>query len=188
MSVTTIGIIYLVASLVVHQFEGICVRRHARRYGKGGMFFNAFLCLFAVVYFVVSDLLLDKTGFTLPFDVFICGLLTSLLYATGFYAAYIAMGCGSFGLTRFYASFGGVLTIVYGIAVLGETTGRFFYIAVALKFLALFMIQYKAGQDSDFKVTPKWLISMSVNVLANVAISIVNKWQQKGDWVKVLIH
>lgn len=178
MSAGTIGMIYLLSALVAHQLQGVFVKNYGKKYGKGGMFFNAFLCLFAVVYFIISDLLLDKSGFTLPLDVFICGAVSSLLYAIGFYAAYIALACGSFGLTRFYSSFGNVLTIVYGIAILGETTGRFFYLAVFLKFLALFMIQYKASKEPDFKISAKWLISLSASILANVAIAIINKWQQ----------
>ncbi|MBQ9769814.1 MAG: EamA family transporter, partial [Clostridia bacterium] len=103
---------------------------------------------------------------------------TSVLYTIGFYASYLALSCGSFGLTQFYSSFGGILTIVYAIAVLGETTGRFFYLAVALKFLAMFLIQYKASKSSDNKFSLKWFISLMLNILANVAITIVNKWQQ----------
>lgn len=178
MSAYAIGMIYAFAGVFVHQLEAIVVKRYGQKYGKGGMFFNAFLCLFAVVYFVVSDLLLDESGFQIPLPVLLCGALTSILYAAGFYAAYIAYASGSFGLTRFYSSFGGVLTIVYGLAVLGETTGPLFWPAVALKFLAMFFIQYKATKETDAKFTWKWFISMLINVLANVAISIVNKWQQ----------
>ena len=178
MSGYALGMVYLVASVLAHQFETIVVKNYGKKYGKGGMFFNVFLCLFAVIYFVVSDLILDKSGFQLPLGVFLCGLVGAVLYAIGFYAAYVAFASGSFGLTRFYSSFGGVLTIIYGIAVLGETTGRFFYLAVALKFLALFLIQYKASKDSDAKFTLKWFISLMLNVLSNVAISILNKWQQ----------
>ncbi len=178
MSAYAIGLIYVFAGTFVHQLEAIVVKNYGKKYGKGGMFFNAFLCLFAVVYFVVSDLVMDKSGFQLPPAILLCGALTSVLYAAGFYAAYVAYANGSFGLTRFYSSFGGVLTIVYGLAVLGETTGRFFWVAVALKFVAMFLIQYKAGRDTDAKFTWKWFVSTVVNVLANVAISIINKWQQ----------
>lgn len=178
MSAYAIGLIYVFAGTFVHQLEAIIVKNYGKKYGKGGMFFNAFLCLFAVVYFVVSDLVMDKSGFQLPPQVILCGALTSVLYAAGFYAAYVAYASGSFGLTRFYSSFGGVLTIVYGLAVLGETTGRFFWAAVALKFVAMFLIQYKAGRDTDARFTWKWFISTVINVLANVAISIINKWQQ----------
>ncbi len=178
MSAYAIGLIYIFAGTLVHQLEAIVVKNYGKKHGKGGMFFNAFLCLFAVVYFVVSDLLLDKSGFQLPPAVLLCGALTSILYAAGFYAAYVAYAAGSFGLTRFYTSFGGVLTIVYGLAVLGETTGPLFWPAVVLKFLAMFLIQYKAAKESDAKFSLKWFISMLITVLSNVAISIINKWQQ----------
>ncbi len=178
MSAYAIGLIYIFAGTLVHQMEAIVVKNYGKKYGKGGMFFNAALCLFAVVYFVASDLVLDKGGFQLPPSVFLCGALTSLLYAAGFYAAYLAYACGSFALTRFYSSFGGIFTIVYGLAVLGESTGRFFWLAIALNFVAVFCIQYKATKDTDAKFTWKWFISMTVTVLSNVAIGIVNKWQQ----------
>ena len=178
MSNYAIGMLYLVAGTLAHQLEAIIVKRYGQKYGNGGMFFNVFLCLFAVVYFFVSDLLLDKSGFQLPLGVFVCGIITSVLYAVGFYAAYVALASGSFGLTQFYSSFGGILTIAYGIAVLGETTGRFFYVAVVLKFLALFLIQYKASKETGAKFTMKWFVSLMLNILANVAITVINKWQQ----------
>lgn len=173
-----LGMICIFVGLTAHQMEAIVVKNYGKKHGKGGMFFNAFLCLFAVLYFVGSDLILDRSGFQLPPDVLLVGSLTSLLYAAGFYAAYVAYSCGSFGLTRFYSSLGGVLTIVYGLAVLGETTGPFFFVAVALKFVAMFLIQYKATKAGDAKFSFKWFFSTAVNVLANVAIGIVNKWQQ----------
>ena len=51
MSNYAIGMLYLVAGALAHQLEAIIVKRYGQKYGNGGMFFNVFLCLFAVVYF-----------------------------------------------------------------------------------------------------------------------------------------
>ncbi len=178
MSPFAIGILLCLAGVFIHQLEAIIVKNYGKKHGKGGMFFSAFLCLFAVLYYVVSDLIFDKSGFQCPLSVFWLGLANSALYALGFYAGYVAYASGSFGLTRFYSSFGGVLTIVYGLTVLGETTGPLFWPAVVLKFLAMFLIQYKAQKRCDAKFTPKWFFWIVVNTLSNVALSIVNKYQQ----------
>ena len=82
MSTYMIGLLYIFASTLVHQLEAIVVKNYGKKYGKGGMFFNAILSAFAVVYFVVSDLLLDKSGFQLPMSVFWLGALNSLIPST----------------------------------------------------------------------------------------------------------
>jgi len=97
-----IGMLLVVLGLVVHQFEAIIVKYHGKKHGKGGMFFNAIICLFSMIYFFITD----TGGLQFPKGIVIYGLINSIMYALGFYSAYIAYKTGSFGLTRLFTSFG----------------------------------------------------------------------------------
>ena len=109
---TMTGMILILAGLTVHQFEAMLVKRYGKKHGAGGMFFNAIICLFAMVYFIVSDIV-DKSGLQFSTGVIIYGLINSLMYAIGFYAAYLAYRCGSFGLTRLLTSFASIIPIFF---------------------------------------------------------------------------
>ena len=50
---TMTGMLFILAGLTVHQFEAMLVKRYGKKHGAGGMFFNAIICLFAMVYFFV---------------------------------------------------------------------------------------------------------------------------------------
>ena len=50
-----IGLSLAMGSVFAHQAEAMTVKRYGDKHGKGGMFFNAILCLFAVVFFLISD-------------------------------------------------------------------------------------------------------------------------------------
>ena len=50
-----IGMLLVAGSLTAHQLEVMLVKRYGKKYGKGGMFFNAIICLFAMIYFFITD-------------------------------------------------------------------------------------------------------------------------------------
>ena len=50
MGISMIGMLFVMGSLVSHQLETMIVKRYGDKYGKGGMFFNAIICIFAMIY------------------------------------------------------------------------------------------------------------------------------------------
>ena len=111
MEKTLIGMLVILGGLTAHQAEAMIVKHYGNKHGKGGMFFNAILCLFAVVYFFITD----KGGLELPKGVLLYGAVNSIMYATGFYAGYVAYSSGSFGLTRLFSSFSSIFPCSIGI-------------------------------------------------------------------------
>ena len=75
MSGYALGMVYLVASVLVHQFETIVVKNYGKKYGKGGMFFNAIICLFAAIYFFVSD----TDGLNFAKEIWVYGIIAVVL-------------------------------------------------------------------------------------------------------------
>ena len=172
---TMTGMLFILAGLTVHQFEAMLVKRYGKKHGAGGMFFNAIICMFAMVYFFVTD----KGGLQFSTGVIIYGLINSLMYAIGFYAAYLAYRCGSFGLTRLLTSFASIIPIFFGILVLKEPTTLLTYISLILIFLSLFLMNYQGktqdGLQEQQKFSFKWIIFVILIILSNALISIISK-------------
>ena len=183
MSDGTMGLSLVFSSALAHQAEVMAVKRYGDKHGKGGMFFNAILCLFAVIFYLASD----KGGLNFPSGVVIFGLANSILYAIGFYSGYLSYVYGSFGLTRLITSFICIIPIFYGIVFEGEKHGIVFYIAVALILASLFLMRFqKDSGDGKSKFSVKWIVSVIFVVISNGFISVLGKMQHSafGDTYK----
>lgn len=171
------GMFLIIVSLLMHQAEGIVVKEYGKRYGKGGMFFNAIICLFALVYFFVAEFFSREYKFYFPNWLWSYGIISGLCYATGFYAMYAALKTGSFGLTKLLSSFGSLIPIVYGIVFLNEQPTNFTYVAVVLVLISVFLMNHKSTDEkANFSV--KWLVCVIASIIANAGIMIVAKSQQ----------
>lgn len=168
-----VGMILICIGLVVHQLEAMIVRFYGKKYKKGGMFFNAVICLFAMIYFFASD----EGALEFPKGVCLYGALNSIMYATGFYSAYAAFKLGSFGLSRLFTSFGVIVPTFYGIVFLKEPTTLFTYIAFVLILLSLFLMNYQGKESSSQKISFRWILSILFIVISNAAIAIIGRVQ-----------
>jgi drug/metabolite transporter (DMT)-like permease len=169
-----LGMLVVLGSLTTHQCEGMIVKKYGAKHGKGGMFFNAVLCLSATLYFFVTD----AGGFVLPRGVFLYGLINSTMYAVGFYSGYMAYRLGSFGLTRLFSSLSSMIAVLYGIIVLREPVSPLMLAAVALVFVSVFLMRYRKD-DGDRKrsFNFRWVVSIVLVVVSNALISIIGKMQ-----------
>lgn len=174
MSDNIVGILVVVGGFLAHQFEAMIVKNYGDKHGKGGMFFNAILCLAASIYFFITD----KGGFILPTGIFIYGIVNSVIYAVGFYSAYVAFNTGSFGLTRLFTSFSFIITIFYGFLVLDEDITIPTIIKIILVLISVFLIRYQKSTSTEkSKFSTKWIISVILIVVSNALISIIAKIQ-----------
>lgn len=168
-----IGMLLVVFGLLVNQFEVMLVKRYGKKHGKGGMLFNAIICLFAMIYFFVTD----ENGLRFPNGVIIYGLINSTMYAVGFYTAYVALKIGSFGLTRLFSSFGVIISALYGVLFLGEPTTIMTYLAFSMILVSLFLMNYQKQEKKGQKITLKWVIYVLLMVISNAAIVIIGRMQ-----------
>ena len=168
-----IGLSFVLCGIIVNQLEAIFVKRYGQKHGKGGMFFNAIICLFATIYFFVTD----KGGLHFPKEILIYGLINSAMYAVGFYTVYIAFKTGSFGLTRLFTSFGVIISTFYGIIFLKEPTSIFTYIALGMIFVSLFLVNYQRNEKKAQKISIIWVLCVLFNVISGSAIAIIGRMQ-----------
>ena len=166
-----IGMLLILAGLTCHQAEAMLVRAHGKKHGAGGMHFNAIICLFAMIYFFVTD----KNGLEFPPQIWLYGIANCFMYATGFYTAYLAFKLGSFGLTKLLSSFAGIISVFYGIVFLKEPTNPITYVALVLIFLSVFLMNYKKRDKKTGKFSAGWIVCVLLTIISNGFISIIGK-------------
>jgi drug/metabolite transporter (DMT)-like permease len=78
------------------------------------------------------------------------------------------------------SSFSGVIAIIYGILFLKEPADLITYLAFALVFLSVFMMNYQKDTEKKEKkkISVKWLISVTVVVISNGLIAVISRAQQ----------
>ena len=169
-----IGSVIILAELLVHQFESMVVRNYGKKYGKGGMFFNGIICFFAMIYIMVTN----KGGFQFPSGIWVYGIISSLMYALGFYAGYVALKLGSFGDVKLLTSFGALIPIFYGIIFLKEPATFLTYVSILLIFISLYLKNNKKEMNGNAQGNSFWFVFWVIAmVLANAAISIISRMQ-----------
>ena len=168
-----IGMLLVLCGLISNQFEVAIVKRYGKKFGQGGMFFNAIICLFSMLYFIITD----KGGLCFTPRLWVYGLVNSTMYATGFYAAYVAYKIGSFGITRLLTSFVVIFSTFFGIVFLKEKATVFTYIALAMIVLSLFLMNNKKDGDGKEKLSLKWLVFVILVIVSNAVIAIMGRVQ-----------
>ncbi len=172
-------VLYIFAHHLVHQGETMLVRRYGRKYGAGGMLFNGVICLFAMIFFLISD----RDGLRFLPGIWGYGLVNALLYAAGFYFAFLAHSSGNYFLTQTICSMSFIIPIVYGLFFLHEAANALTYIALALSISSVLLMCYARGQKNEQKeksgsISAKWLISVLIVLFSNGLTTVVSKMQQ----------
>lgn len=169
------GTLLMVLDVVVAQGEAMVVRHYGKRHGSGGMVFNAIICLFSTLFFLLTD----KDGLWFSGEMMIYGVVSSVLFALGFYSMYVAFQLGSFVATKLIASFTGIISIVYGVFWLGEAASWTTWLAIALIFVSMVLVRYQKADSAEKKsVTSKWLFWVLLSVVSNGFISVLSRMQQ----------
>ncbi len=160
--------------------EGILIKKYNQKHSKGGFIFTAFVSLFAMVFFFISDLITDPNGLQFNIEVLPYALIAGVLYCAASLATYLALQCGSFAITMLILSYSLVISILYGLIFLHDSVNIFTYIGFAVITVSIFLVRGKqpdgAGKKKKFSV--KWLIYMIISVLGSGFLSVVSKYQQ----------
>lgn len=173
------AIIYLLINAFAYQGEVMLVRRYGKKYGAGGFLFNGVICLFAMIFFIISD----TGGFYFPKGLWSYGIINAILYAAGFYFAFVAYRLGNYLLTHTIAGMSFIFPIFYGLFFLGETQNYMTYLALTCTFSSFFLSLYNRYRKEKSSAEKKafsftWLIATLITLVSNGMISIVAKMQQ----------
>lgn len=177
MGVLGLGLLLIYST--AHQGEVMLVRRYGKKHGAGGMLFNGVICLFAMISFILTD----RDGFHFAPGLWIYGIANAVLYAAGFYFAYVAYASGNYFLTSTITSMQFIVPIVYGLVFLKEQSNALTYLSLAFSLGSVALMIYARWEkteksDNNKGISAKWLIATLITLFSNGFISIVAKMQQ----------
>lgn len=89
--------------------------------------------------------------------------------------SFFAIANGSLGLTSLVTSYSLLIPTTYGIIFLGEKPSIMLYIGLILLCVSIFLINFEKGEK---KITPKWLIFVTLAFLGNGVCTTAQKVQQ----------
>ena len=168
--------IVIILSQIIAQFEGIFIKKYNTKHDKGGMIFTAIISVFSMIFFLLMDIITDKNGLQFNAPLIIYGVFAGIAFCLASFLTYIALGCGSFVLSRLILSYGVLITVAHGL-FLREPITVWGWIGIALIVASLYFVK---GDSEDGKVTisTKWIVTIGLSVLFAGIFGILQRQQQ----------
>lgn len=159
----------IIISIFAGITESAMVKKYKDKYGSGGFIFTAFLTLFSMIFFVVTD----KNGFGVPSLIWVYGIPSGICYAAAYYCTFVAFGCGPFALSCLILSYSLLVTIGYGIIVRNDPATIFTYLGIILIMVSLYFINSAKKTESEKAISLKWIINIFIVWAGNAVIGIL---------------
>ena len=169
-------ILFIVLANLLHSGEGVFIKKYNQKYSEGGFIFISVLSLCLMLFFLITDLISDKNGLEFTTPVLILGVFAGIAYATASLATFVAMGEGSYVLSRLVLSYGILVTVGHGL-VIGEKLSVFGVIGLILILFSLYFFKGEKEGES-VKITKKWVVYISLSVLLAGVFGIIQRQQQ----------
>jgi len=179
------GVLCILIQQLANQGETMLVRRYGKKHGAGGFLFNGVICLFAMIFFFITD----TGGLCFLPGLWKFGIINAILYASGFYFAYVAYRVGPYLLTHAIAGLSFAFPMFYGLFILKDDANYMTYLALGCTFLSFFLMLYarirkqKEKENAEENKEEKklsflWLIATIITLVSNGLISILAKMEQ----------
>ena len=110
-------ILLITLSKLIHQGEGIFIKKYNQKESNGGFIFTAILSLVSMSFFILIDLLTDKNGININLNLLTYAIIGGVSYALASLLTYLALGCGSYVLSNLILSYGIFVTVFHGLFV-----------------------------------------------------------------------
>lgn len=162
-----------VLSNLVHQVEGILIKKYNTRYDKGGSVFIAIVSLFSMIFFVITD----KGGFDFRLSMLPYGIISGICYCTASLATFVALGAGPFGISKLLLSYTGIFSISYGLFFRHEKPSTLALIGIALMLISIYFNR-KPNNENEKKASFKWAICIILTIVCSGMFGVLQKLQQ----------
>ena len=148
------AILLMLLNIIVQQCEGIFIKKYNSAHKKGGFVFTAIVSIFSMFFFVLTD----KDGLAFDKNVVLYGIVAGIFFCLASFTTYVALGCGSYVMTRLIMSYGILITIAQGF-FLGEAVTFMKCLGIAIILISLYFVK-SDDPKSGVKITKKWLINI----------------------------
>jgi uncharacterized membrane protein len=140
---------------------------------KNQYLYSAMMIAFAMlVFFIIAKFKFEFSASFLPY-----ALAFGISYLCAILCSSFAISCGPLSLTSLFISFSMLIPALYGIIFLGDDMTVFFYVGLVLLVISLILINAK---NETVKITPKWIILVSIAFVSNGMCSVFQTMQQRA--------
>ena len=177
MKVTPLALALLALGAIVHQTEGLMIKKYNSKHGEGGMVFIAMASFFSMLFFVITD----RGGFDFSSELLPYGIISGVIFAATSYLTCVALGCGSFVLTNLFLSYSLLIPTFYGLFILDESATVLIYVGLAMMAVSIFLTQKKDGGKQEKcgeRTSLLWIASVAFSVVGSGLFGVMQKLQQ----------
>lgn len=171
--------ILLLSLIIVAQLsQNVLLSAYTKKYGGQGTFaVTALIALAALaVFFFAGGFSYTFAWRYVPYSV-----AFALSYASANLFTFLALREGSLSLTCLVNSYSLLIPALYGMIFLHEAVGVLMLIGIALLLVSLFLInREKKEEEGEKKITPRWILFVSLSFLGNGFCSTTQKMQQEA--------
>ena len=141
--------------------------------GRGAFVFSTMQVVFCCLIFLfTSRFNLEFNAALLPYSI---GF--ALSYGSAVIFGFLAIKTGALSITSLITSYSLVVPTFYGLFFLGEAVDGFFWVGFVLLIFSLFLINSRGG---EIRITPIWIIYVTLAFLGNGICSAVQAAQQRA--------
>ena len=172
-----LALLLLGLGAVVHQTEGLMIKKYNFKYKDGGMAFVSLIALFSMLFFVVTD----RDGLCFTAELLPYGIVSGIIFAAASFMTSVALGCGSFVLTNLFLSYALLIPTMYGILLLNEPVSWITVVGLVMIAASIFFTRAvnDDGEDRGGERTSiLWIVAVSISVVGSGAFAIMQKLQQ----------
>lgn len=173
------GYVCILLSVCASLTEGLLIKSYNKKHEKGGFIFTAIIAFFSMLFFLFSDLIMDKTGLNFSITIILYALLAGIAYCAASIFTFFALKNGSYALTMLILSYSLVFTTAYGIIFLKERATWLTYIGFLLIAISLFFVRGEKSEEhgKESRVF-LWLLFVLLSVFCAGMFGVIQRMQQ----------
>ena len=165
----------LLLSISAYSFQNVFRRKYSKCVTGGDFTFNAFMSLFATLYFIISAGELSFAWETVPY-----AILFAVCCGVTMVAILVSVREGSYALTNMIISYSLVIPTLFGPVFLGEKISYFAVAGIAVLLVSLYLVR-APKESTAAKPSAKWIIAIVLAFVSNGMCSVSQKLQQIGQ-------
>ena len=171
---TILALLLLLVGKAAHQVESVSIKKYNQKHSGGGLLFTSLVSLFSMLFFLITD----KGGLHFPKEMFLYAVPAGICYFSASYLTFLAYECGSFVMTGLFLSYNLLFSIGYGLFFLKDPATPLTYAGLVLILLSIFLVRNDKKEGDSVKISPKWVICMTLSVVGCGMLGVLMKMQQ----------
>lgn len=173
------GYLFILLSVSASLTEGFLIKIYNKKHEKGGFVFTAVVSLFSMLFFLLFDLITDRSGLTFTVQMLPYAFVAGAAYCTASVFTFFALKNGPYALTMLILSYSLVITMLYGLIFLKEKVEWTTYVGFVLIAVSLFFVRgEKTEEDEKKKKSFLWVLFIVISVICAGIFGITQRMQQ----------